>query len=188
MGRNLVSIINLSITTTTSTTHSAIMMTKTLLLLTVASVLLSGVVCNVVSDIQVFTDYDELAAMDPEVDPEDVVTRVEISNDRALETQEPADRYRYFLQNIYYSFKNSLKILSRTIVCQISSQLKCGTACNGQACTATCTGTCGFLLPRYSGIQGQNLDNIILFQNCVLHLLCCCCFNLHIWINNEHYF
>ena len=100
MGRNLVFIINLSITTTTSTTHSTITMTKTLLLLTVASVLLSGVVCNVVSDIQVFTDYDELAAMDPEVDPEDIVTRVEISNDRALETQEPADRYRYFLQNI----------------------------------------------------------------------------------------
>ena len=41
-----------------------------------------------VSDIQVFTDYDELAAMDPE----DVVTKVEIRNERALETSEPADR------------------------------------------------------------------------------------------------
>ena len=64
------------------------MMTKTILLFTVASVLLSNVVCNVVSDIQVFTDYDELAAMDPE----DLVTKVEITNDRALETSEPADR------------------------------------------------------------------------------------------------
>ena len=63
-------------------------MTKTILLFTVASVLLSNVVCNVVSDIQVFTDYDELAAMDPE----DLVTKVEITNDRALETSEPADR------------------------------------------------------------------------------------------------
>ena len=70
------------------------MMTKTILLLTVASVLLSSVVCNVVSDIQVFTDYDELAAMDPQVDPEDMVTKVEITNDRALETSEPADRSR----------------------------------------------------------------------------------------------
>ena len=69
------------------------MMTKTILLFTVASVLVSNVVCSVVSDIQVFTDYDELAAMDPEVDPEDMVTKVQISNDRALETTEPADRY-----------------------------------------------------------------------------------------------
>ena len=64
------------------------MMTKTILLFTVASVLLSNVVCSVVSDIQVFTDYDELASMDPE----DVVTKVEIRNERALETSEPADR------------------------------------------------------------------------------------------------
>ena len=64
------------------------MMTKTILLFTVASVLLSNVVCSVVSDIQVFTDYDELASMDPE----DVVTKVEITNERALETSEPADR------------------------------------------------------------------------------------------------
>ena len=63
-------------------------MTKTILLFTVASVLLSNVVCSVVSDIQVFTDYDELASMDPE----DVVTKVEITNERALETSEPADR------------------------------------------------------------------------------------------------
>ena len=68
--------------------YSAKMMTKTILLFTVASVLLSNVVCSVVSDIQVFTDYDELASMDPE----DVVTKVEITNERALETSEPADR------------------------------------------------------------------------------------------------
>ena len=66
------------------------MMTKTILLFTVASVLLSNVVCSVVSDIQVFTDDDELAALDPE----DLVTRVEITNERALETSEPADRYK----------------------------------------------------------------------------------------------
>ena len=54
------------------------MMTKTILLFT-ASILLSNVVCNVVSDIHADTDL------------EDLVTRVEITND-VLETSEPADR------------------------------------------------------------------------------------------------
>merc|ERR1712032_1079074 len=99
---------------TWATIQPSKMMTKTIVLFTVACILLSNVVCNVLSDIHNDTDL------------EDLVTRVEISND-VLDTSEPADR---------------------TIVCQISSQLKCGTACSGQPCTATCTGTCGFLLPR----------------------------------------
>ena len=72
------------------------MMTKTILLFTVASVLVSNVVCSVVSDIQVFTDDDELAALDPE----DLVTRVEITNERTLETSEPADRYKQVATSI----------------------------------------------------------------------------------------
>merc|ERR1711911_277193 len=103
MERNFVFIINPTkphAKQPTATTHSAKMMTKTILFFTVASVLLS----NVVSDIQVFTDYDELAAMDPEVDPEDMVTKVQISNDRALETTEPADRYQSINESLsqYY--------------------------------------------------------------------------------------
>merc|ERR1712032_1592778 len=101
-------------TATWATIQPSKMMTKTIVLFTVACILLSNVVCNVLSDIHNDTDL------------EDLVTRVEISNN-VLDTSEPADR---------------------TIVCQISSQLKCGTACSGQPCTATCTGTCGFLLPR----------------------------------------
>merc|ERR1739842_286041 len=104
MGTNLS---NPTPTATTSTIQQSKMMTKTILLFTVASILLSNVFCNVLSSIHNDTDL------------EDLVTRVD--------TSKPADR---------------------TIVCQISSQLKCGTACSGQPCTATCTGTCGFLLPR----------------------------------------
>ena len=55
------------------------MMTKTIVLFTVASILLSNVVCNVLSDVHNDTDL------------EDLVTRVEISND-VLDTSEPADR------------------------------------------------------------------------------------------------
>merc|ERR1711976_276886 len=106
-------------TTNSFNKHTITMMTK-ILLITVASILFSNVVCNVVSDIQILKSNDDIL-------DEDTVVKVEITNDRVLETLEPADR---------------------TIVCQISSQLKCGTARNGQACTATCTGTCGFLLPR----------------------------------------
>ena len=54
-------------------------MTKTIVLFTVASILLSNVVCNVVSDLQADNGL------------EDLVTRVEITND-VLETSEPADR------------------------------------------------------------------------------------------------
>merc|ERR1711897_43492 len=32
----------------------------------------------------------------------------------------------------------------RTIVCGFFSQLRCTTACSGQACTATCNADCGF--------------------------------------------
>merc|ERR1712109_95767 len=32
----------------------------------------------------------------------------------------------------------------RTIVCGFFSQLRCTTACSGQACTATCNANCGF--------------------------------------------
>ena len=55
------------------------MMSKTLLLFTVSSILLSNVICNVVSDLQADNGL------------EDLVTRVEITND-VLETSEPADR------------------------------------------------------------------------------------------------
>merc|ERR1712170_285242 len=34
------------------------------------------------------------------------------------------------------------------LLCSISGQLKCGTACAGQLCTATCTATCGTIFPR----------------------------------------
>ena len=64
------------------------MMTKTILFFTVASVLLASVVSNVVSDIEVFTDYDELT----DLDLEDLVTKVEITNEAAPATSEPADR------------------------------------------------------------------------------------------------
>ena len=37
---------------------------------------------------------------------------------------------------------------SRTLLCQLSGQFKCGSACAGQLCTATCTATCGSILPR----------------------------------------
>ena len=79
--------INLSIlisTTSKFNKHKPIMMTKTLFI-TVASVLLSNVVCNVVSDIQILTSNDD-------IQDEDTVVRVEITNDRVLETLEPADR------------------------------------------------------------------------------------------------
>ena len=57
------------------------MMNKTTLLLTIASLLLS----NVVSGIQILSDNDDIL-------DEDKVVNVEITNDRALETLEPADR------------------------------------------------------------------------------------------------
>ena len=79
--------INLSIlisTTSKFNKHKPIMMTK-ILFITVASVLLSNVVCNVVSDIQILTSNDD-------IQDEDTVVKVEITNDRVLETLEPADR------------------------------------------------------------------------------------------------
>ena len=60
------------------------MMTK-ILLITVASILFSNVVCNVVSDIQILKSNDDIL-------DEDTVVKVEITNDRVLETLEPADR------------------------------------------------------------------------------------------------
>ena len=59
-------------------------MTK-ILLITVASALFSNVVCNVVSDIQILKSNDDIL-------DEDTVVKVEITNDRVLETLEPADR------------------------------------------------------------------------------------------------
>ena len=59
-------------------------MTK-ILLITVASILFSNVVCNVVSDIQILKSNDDIL-------DEDTVVKVEITNDRVLETLEPADR------------------------------------------------------------------------------------------------
>ena len=56
-------------------------MNKTTLLLTIASLLLS----NVASSIQILSDNDDILG-------EDTVVNVEITNDRALETLEPADR------------------------------------------------------------------------------------------------
>ena len=56
-------------------------MNKTTILLTIASLLLSNVVCG----IQILSDNDDIL-------DEDTVVNVKITNDRALETLDPADR------------------------------------------------------------------------------------------------
>ena len=58
-------------------------MNKTNILLTVASLVLS--LSNVVCGIQILSDNDDIL-------DEDTVVNVKITNDRALETLDPADR------------------------------------------------------------------------------------------------